>query len=84
MSRELRRTSRQRSASLCAEQAQGREEGTAPRAAGGVNEKPENPTFEPQPFRVIDTLTGQETDMEEIALKEDWAKHLILRHRMLS
>jgi hypothetical protein len=48
-----------------------------------VNEKPENPIFEPQPFRVIDTLTGQEPDVEEIVLKEDWAKHLILTHAVL-
>ena len=28
-------------------------------------------------FRVIDTKTGEEADSYEIALHEDWAKHLI-------
>ena len=28
-------------------------------------------------FRVIDTKTGKEADIYEIALHEDWAKHLI-------
>jgi hypothetical protein len=28
-------------------------------------------------FRVIDLQTGQKPDGEQIALKEDWAKHLI-------
>ena len=28
-------------------------------------------------FRVIDTKTGKEADTYEIALHEDWAKHLI-------
>ena len=31
-----------------------------------------NPTF-----HVIDNKTGREPDCEKIALKEDWAKHLI-------
>lgn len=30
-----------------------------------------------QSFRVIDTKTGKEADACEIALHEDWAKHLI-------
>jgi hypothetical protein len=28
-------------------------------------------------FRVIDTKTGWEADIEEIALREDWAKRLV-------
>jgi len=28
-------------------------------------------------FKVIDLKTGKEPNIEEIALKEDWAKHLV-------
>ena len=35
------------------------------------------PTVVVNNFKVIDCKTGKEADTEKIALKEDWAKHLI-------